>query len=321
MKILVTGGAGYIGSHIIKELLKENNHIIHSVDSLLTGNESALQGIKNYKITLQDEQSISDLLFKNSYDVVIHTASAALVSESVQNPLFYYNNNVKGGLNLISAVIQAKVPYFIFSSSAAVYGQPEKTPIVEEQAGYPINPYGRTKWYLEQILQDIDQIYPQFKYISLRYFNIAGADPDLEIGQGDNVSSHLIKVASQVAVGKRKQIIINGSDYNTRDGTCERDYVHVTDLARAHIQSIDYLKNNPSNIFNVSYERGYTVKEVIDAFQKIQPIKVKYGSRRQGDPDSLVGKADKIKNNLGWQPEHDNLDKICRTAFEWEKKI
>ena len=191
----------------------------------------------------------------------------------------------------------------------------------ENQAGSPINPYGRTKWHLEQILSDIDAAYPNFNYVALRYFNVAGADTDLEIGQGDKVATHLIKVASQVAVGKRSQITINGSDYPTRDGTCERDYVHVTDLAQAHVKSIDYLRNNRSDIFNVSYGYGYTVQEVIDTVQSFAQLKVDYGLRREGDPARLVGDCSKIRDKLNWHPKYNDIETICKTAWEWEKKL
>ena len=247
--------------------------------------------------------------------------------ESVENPLKYYLNNTANTTNLIKLANKYKVKRFIFSSTAAVYGEPDikriKNGIDENFPTNPINPYGQSKLFSEKIIIDTAKANKNFKYVILRYFNVAGASPDLTIGQKTKNATHLIKVASECAVGKRKAINIFGTDYPTPDGTCIRDYIHVVDLAQAHIKALRYLKDNKSDIFNVGYGKGASVKEVINTMKRVAKnnFLTQNSSRRAGDPAALIAKTDKIRKKMGWKPKYDNLEFICKTAYEWEKKF
>ncbi len=332
-KILITGGAGYIGSHVIKELLKKGGHDITVVDNLSTGFLDTIQRLQDrwgdfrfVQMDLGDWEKVDELMQKEQFDEVIHFAAALVVPESVENPLKYYLNNTANTANLIKASVESGVKKFIFSSTAAVYGEPESIPstgICEEAPTVPINPYGHSKLMSEQVLKDTAKAHPGFKYVALRYFNVAGADVEGTIGQSTKDATHLIKVAAQTALGKREKMYIFGDDYPTPDGTCIRDYIHVDDLALAHIEALDYLEEHGSDLFNVGYGRGYSVKEVIDTMKEVSgnDFEVQMAPRRAGDPAMLIADSSKLKASTQWQPRYDDLKLICKSALEWEKKI
>ncbi len=322
MKVLVTGGAGYIGSHIVKTLGEKGYDII-VIDNLSYGNEWAVLYGKLIKGDLADKEFLENIFKKEGVEAVIHMAAFILVDESIREPLKYYRNNFVNGLNLIEMCIQYNVSKFIFSSTAAVYGIPDSIPIKEDSPLKPINPYGASKIMVEQALKDIASS-SNLKYISLRYFNVAGADPLVRIGQARKNATHLITVSLRTALGKKSHLDIYGTDYPTPDGTCIRDYIHVDDLADAHVLSLEYLSSNKeSKIYNCGYGHGYSVKEVIDQVKKVTRIDfpVKYADRRPGDPPSLIADSSKLKKELGWSPKYDDLEYIIKTAWEWEKKI
>jgi len=333
MKILVTGGAGYIGSHVVKLLLENTNHDVVVIDNLVTGFKSTidtLQQIRPFKFIEADLSNWDEIrgIFKsNEFDGIIHFAASLVVPESVENPLKYYLNNTANTANLIKLANDFGVKKFIFSSTAATYGEPDISEIgkgiSEEFPTRPINPYGYSKLFSEQIIRDTAKANPDFKYVIFRYFNVAGASPDLTIGQKTKNATHLIKVAAECACGKRDGMYIFGTDYPTPDGTCIRDYIHVMDLADAHIKALDYLNENPSDTFNVGYGKGASVKEVIDTMKKVSGVdfKVENAPRRPGDPAALIANVDKIKSKMQWSPKYDDLAFICKTAYEWEKKI
>lgn len=320
--ILITGGAGYIGSHVNKELCKKGYKTL-IFDSLVYGHKEL---VKWGEFILGDLENIEHLrlLFKKySIKAVMDFAAFAYVGESVKNPQKYYINNVKNTLNLLEVMLENKVKYFIFSSSCATYGLPIKIPIPENHPQNPINPYGQSKLMIERILKDYDNAYG-LKYISLRYFNAAGADPDCEIGEWHNPETHLIPLVFDVAIGKRKEIKIFGTNYNTPDKTCIRDYIHVTDLAKAHILALEYLLNKEkSEIFNIGNGNGFSVKEVIKASKEItkKHIIVVEGERRPGDPPILIGSVEKAKKILNWQPNYCDLYTIIETAWNWHKVL
>ena len=331
MKILVTGGAGYIGSHLVKQLLQTNNEIV-VLDNLVTGFKDTiktLQKIKDFKFieeNLSNWQKIEEILNQERFDVIIHFAASLIVPESVENPAKYYLNNTANTTNLVNLAAKNGVKKFIFSSTAAVYGEPDLNDsingISEDFDTNPINPYGQSKLCNEKIIKDISKIF-NMKYIIFRYFNVAGAQKDVIIGQSTKNATHLIKVAAQTALGKRDKMYIFGDDYNTPDGTCIRDYIDVDDLAKAHIDAISYLDRNESDTFNVGYSKGYSVKEVIDTMKKVSGVdfKVEIAPRRAGDPAILISNNTKIKEKMKWQPKYDNLELICQKALEWEKKL
>ncbi|MFH1441417.1 MAG: UDP-glucose 4-epimerase GalE [Candidatus Omnitrophota bacterium] len=319
--ILVIGGAGYIGSHMARLLLETGfNTVIF--DNLSTGYKEFIPKKAAFiKGDLREEKNISKAFSKYSIDTVMHFAASSLVGESVRDPLKYYENNVYACVNLIKAMIEHKVKKFIFSSTAAVYGKPETVLIKEDNTIKPANPYGRSKRMIEKILEDIAQT-GDLTYITLRYFNAAGAHPSAEIGEKHNPETHLIPNILKTAKGAKKELVIFGNDYPTKDGTCVRDYIHVQDLCLAHLLALKALNNKIKNeVFNLGSGNGYSIKEVIEIAQKItgKKIKTKTGPRRPGDPVKLVASAQKAKEILGWQAQY-GLEEIIRTAWEWEKK-
>ena len=326
MKILVTGGAGYIGSHVVKQLGEETDHEITVLDNLATGfRESILYG-DFIEADLSDFARIEQIIKEGNYDAVIHFAASLVVPESVEKPLKYYLNNTANTANLIKQCVDYGVDKFIFSSTAATYGEPapDEVPVTEESPTAPINPYGSSKLMSETVLRDTAAAYKNFNYIALRYFNVAGASLDGKIGQSTKNATLLIKVAAETALGKREKMFIFGDDYPTPDGTCIRDYIHVEDLASAHIKALEYLeKEQQSGIFNCGYGHGFSVKEVLDTMKKVSgvdfPIEIK--ERRAGDPAILISDNSKIRNIMGWEPKYDDLELICKTGLEWEKKI
>jgi UDP-glucose 4-epimerase len=340
MNILITGGAGYIGSHVAKQLLEGTAHNIIIIDNLSTGNKQTLktlQKIRDFtfiKLDLKKFKKVDKVLEKNKIDTIMHFAASIIVPESVENPLKYYINNTVNTTNLIKCALNNGVKRFIFSSTAAVYGEPIDIPtsgIDESYATHPINPYGMSKLMSEQILMDAAAVHDDFKFVIFRYFNVAGADISFKpstklcprIGQSFPNATHLIKIASECAVGKRAKMSIFGDDYPTDDGTCVRDYIHVDDLADAHIKAIDYLDANPSDIFNLGYGKGFSVKEVIKTMKQVTNVDffVDIADRRVGDPTILIADNSKVMNKMNWTPKYDDLALICRSAYEWEKRL
>lgn len=342
--ILITGGAGYIGAHVNKELHKEGFDTV-VLDNLSNGHEYAVKWGEFFKVELSDSETIASIFNKFDIEGVMHFAAFTSVAESVEFPTMYFKNNYKNTLGLLKIMKDHSVDKFIFSSTAAVYGIPKKTPILENSPLNPINPYGKSKLMVEHVLERESKIKSNnFKYSSLRYFNASGADPDGEIGEDHDPETHLIPLVLDVALDKRENITIFGDDYDTPDGTCIRDYIHVNDLAQAHIKAFKYLDNlekdihekenihetgntqenihNNSNIFNIGNGNGFSVKEVIDVCEKItgEEIKREISNRREGDPDILVADSKKIRNILKWDPEFSSLDKIVENAWNWHKK-
>lgn len=322
MSILITGGAGYIGSHVVS-LLGELGEDIIVFDNLSTGKKENLLFGKLIVGDLSDGEAVNRLFSEHSIEAVMHFAGSIVVPESVENPLMYYQNNTENSYNLIKTCIKHKVKKFIFSSTAAVYGTPETGVASEETQTNAINPYGRSKLMTEWMLEDTAFAH-DFSYVALRYFNVAGASKTGKIGQSTPRATHLLKTAAQVVTKKRKQMSIFGTDYNTKDGTCIRDYIHVDDLAQAHIDALAYLrKDTKSQILNCGYGHGFSVKEVIAAVESVtgEKLNVEMGPRRPGDAVELISRADKIKSVLGWQPKYDDLTYIVTTAIDWEKKL
>lgn len=322
--ILITGGAGYIGSHIVVALSKRPDVQLTIYDNLSTGRkESAICG-ELVVGDLEDTDKLEALIQSSAFDAVFHFAGSIIVPESVKDPLKYYKNNTENSLSLINLCVKYKVQNFIFSSTAAVYGIPEGGIASEETIPSPINPYGRTKLMTEWMLEDVSNANADFNYVILRYFNVAGANIDQQVGQCSPLSTHLIKLACEAALGKKESLTVFGEDYDTRDGSCIRDYIHTDDLASAHIQALDYLlAGGKSDFFNCGYGDGFTVKEVLKVVKEVSGVnfKVIKGPRRAGDPSVLMSKADKIRKVLGWQPKYNDLDLIVKTAYEWEKNL
>lgn len=321
MKIFVTGGAGYIGSHVVK-LLGEKGHDILVFDNLSTGHEWAVLYGKLVKGELADKGFVAETLRSFRPDAVIHFAASIQVEESTREPLKYYRNNVINSMNLLEAMVENNIDYLIYSSTAATYGIPEKMPVSEDAPLKPINPYGASKVMMEQVLKDLSAS-RDFHYVALRYFNVAGADPQGRIGQVYKEATHLITRALKTAKGESPKLLVYGTDYSTPDGTCVRDYIHVDDLALAHLLSLLYLKNtNISTVMNCGYGHGFSVKEVVQTAKKVTGIDfpVEDAPRRAGDPPALTADSGKLKTLTGWKPEHDDLEFIIRTAWEWEKK-
>jgi len=329
MKILITGGAGYIGSHVAKALLEANRHDVVILDNLCKGSMRAIEALRKIgefefvQESLENIPAIEKLFKREKFDAIIHFAAFIEVFESTQNPLKYYLNNTANAMNLIALANKYGVKDFIFSSTAATYGEPGVPQVSEETPQNPINPYGRSKLMVEWVLKDAAAANPNFKYGILRYFNVAGAASDGTIGQNYPNATHLIKVATQTIVGKRDKMSIFGDDYDTKDGTCIRDYIHVEDLASAHLAVLDYLQSNDSAVFNVGYGTGFSVKEVVNEAKKVSGVdfKVQIAPRRAGDPACLISNADKIRTKTSWHPEHESLDEIILSALNWEKKL
>jgi len=322
-RVLVTGGAGYIGSHLVN-LLSQGPYEITTYDNLSTGRKQSVVGGELIVGDLEDHQKLDQLMQEKSFDGVFHFAGSIIVPESVENPVKYYKNNTENTLNLLRLCLKNKLHNFIFSSTAAVYGLPQGGVAIEGMATNPINPYGKTKLMSEWMLEDIAFAHKEFNYIALRYFNVAGANVDGRVGQCSPNSTHLIKIAAETALGKRSKIVIYGEDYNTDDGTCIRDYIHVDDLAAAHIVAMEYLmREKKSHVLNCGYGNGFSVKQVIQVVKEVSGVDftVEIGSRRAGDAEELVSKADKIKNILGWSPKYNDLRLIVKTALDWEKKL
>ena len=329
MKILITGGAGYIGSHVAKALLEANRHDVVILDNLCKGSMRAIEALRKIgefefvQESLENTPAIEELFKREKFDAIIHFAAFIEVFESTQNPLKYYLNNTANAMNLIALANKYGVKDFIFSSTAATYGEPDIPQVSEETPQNPINPYGRSKLMVEWVLKDTAAANPNFKYGILRYFNVAGAASDGTIGQNYPNATHLIKVATQTIVGKRDKMSIFGDDYDTKDGTCIRDYIHVEDLASAHLAVLDYLQSGDSAVFNVGYGTGFSVKEVVNEAKKVSGVdfKVEIAPRRAGDPACLISNADKIRTKTSWHPEHESLDEIILSALNWEKKL
>jgi len=319
--ILVVGGAGYIGSHMVKELL-EAGHSPITLDNLSRGNQDLIPGGQFIKGDLSDSVFLNRVFSENKIDAVMHFAADAQVGESVEKPLKYYRNNIACTINLLETMVKKNVLKFIFSSTAAVYGEPINTPITEDHPFNPTNPYGRTKLTVEHMLHDCD-IAHGLKSVCLRYFNAAGADASGVFGERHTPETHLIPLVLKVASKELKDIRIFGTDYSTQDGTCVRDYIHVTDLAQAHLLSMDALfAGEPSNYFNLGNSKGHSVKEVIQTAERVtgKPISYIETARRPGDPALLIADSNKIRTVLGWQPLYEDLDVIIDTAWKWEQK-
>lgn len=319
--ILVCGGAGYIGSHTVYELIDRGEEVV-IVDNLVTGHMGAVHPkAKFYKGDIRDLDFLDKVFKENDIDAVIHFAASSIVGESMVDPLKYYDNNLYGTQVLLQAMINNNVKKIVFSSTAATYGEPENIPILETDKTQPTNPYGETKLAMEKMFKWAD-IAHGIKYISLRYFNVAGAHPSNKIGEDHTPETHLIPLILQVALGKRDVISIFGDDYSTPDGTCIRDYIHVIDLADAHILAVNKLREGfQSNIYNLGNGNGFSVKEMIDAARKVtnHEIPAKVVQRRAGDPAQLVASSKKAMNELGWKPKYDSVEDIISSAWKWHQ--
>jgi len=318
--VLVTGGAGYIGAHACKALARAGYTPI-TYDNMVYGHAAAVKWGPLEEGDISDSARLEAVMRKYNPKAVMHFAAYAYVGESVTNPSKYYRNNVAGTLTLLETMRSCSIDEIIFSSTCATYGMPKQIPIVEDHPQDPINPYGRTKLMIEWILKDFAAAY-DMRYVSLRYFNAAGADPDAEIGEDHDPETHLIPLVLDVASGKRAQIEIFGTDYDTPDGTCIRDYIHVTDLAEAHVLALEYLfSGGNSDVFNLGNGTGFSVKEVIATASKISDcdFACAESNRRAGDPPILIGSSDKIRKILGWNPVYNSLDSIIESAWRWLK--
>lgn len=320
--VLVTGGAGYIGSHTVRALV-EKGHRVTVIDNLYSGHRWAVHPEARFvQCDIADSARVEEVLSEDQIDSVVHFAGHIVVPESVTDPIKYYQNNVVGSLSLLRSCANQNIHQFVFSSSAAVYGNPAEVPVREETMQCPINPYGTTKLVTEWTLRDFAAAVSEFRYIALRYFNVAGAHSSGELGQATPAATHLIKVACQAALGQRPGLSVFGTDYPTPDGTCIRDYIHVQDLAQAHLDALDYLgRGGESAALNCGYGRGFSVNEVVAHVKQASAVDfpVSLSPRRAGDPAELVADNTQIRSLLAWKPEFDNLELICRSAYEWEK--
>ena len=320
--ILVTGGAGYIGSHVARQLGERGEKLV-TLDNLSTGFRGAVLHGAFVQGDTGDAALVSRLLAEHKVDTVLHFAAHIQVPESVRNPLKYYRNNTANTRTLLECCVAAGVKHFVFSSTAAVYGIPAGGVADENTPTVPINPYGWSKLMSEQMLRDVAAVTP-LAYVALRYFNVAGADPGGRIGQCTPEATHLIKVAAEHVVGKRKEISIFGTDYDTPDGTCIRDYIHIEDLAAAHLQALDYLRGGGSSTtLNCGYGQGFSVREVLQEVERISGTRLNVieSGRREGDPPQLVAAARRIRDTLSWTPRHADLAEIVATALAWEKRL
>ncbi len=319
--VLVIGGAGYIGLHMVKELLAAGYGVV-TLDNLSRGHRELLPGGEFVEGDMGDPALLRTLFSRHRFDVVMHFAACSLAGESVRQPLPYYRNNLARTVELLDAMIRHNVVRLIFSSTAAVYGEPEHTPIMEDHPCHPANPYGETKLAVEHLLRDC-AVAHGLRYISLRYFNAAGADISGTLGERHRPETHLIPLLLQVAAGLRAEIEILGTDYPTVDGTCVRDYVHVSDLAQAHLLALRSLMQHSENmVYNVGNSRGYSVREVIDTARRISghPIPAAAAARRPGDPAVLIADSSRIRRDLGWRPRYEDLDSIIKTAWAWHRR-
>lgn len=320
MNILVTGGAGYIGSHTVRALVSKKHHVV-VLDNLSKGHEAAVQSVQLVRGDIAEGRLLKNLFREHDIEAVMHFAANSLVGESVLQPSGYYHNNLVKGLSLLDRMVESGVRYLVFSSTAAVYGEPRENPIPEDHPAAPTNPYGATKLALEGAMRWYSGAYG-LRYVSLRYFNAAGADPAGDIGEDHAPETHLIPLVLQVAMGHLPRLEVFGSDYPTPDGTCIRDYIHVNDLADAHVRAMEALASGvPSSVYNLGNGNGYSVLEVIRAAEEVvgKPIPVHYGARRPGDPAMLVAGSEKIKAGLGWQPRFTDLRAIIETAWRWHR--
>jgi UDP-glucose 4-epimerase len=323
MAILVTGGAGYIGSHTVLELLAAGEKVV-VLDNLSTGFRSAVpDDVPLILGDFGDEDLVTELLAKHNVEAIIHFAAKIVVPDSLVDPLGYYLNNTAMARTLLACAVDCGVKHFIFSSTAAVYGEPAQVPVSETETLKPMSPYGRSKLMVEWMLEDTAKAH-DLSYVVLRYFNVAGADPQGRVGQSTPNATHLIKVAVQTALGRRPGMEVFGTDYPTPDGSCLRDYIQVTDLARAHVDALNYLRGGGGNLTcNVGYARGYSVLDVIDVVKQVSGVDfaVRKSGRRPGDPAAIVAANDRIRAELGWKPQHDNLNEIVRQALDWERRL
>lgn len=322
--VMVTGGAGYIGSHAVLALM-ERGFFPFVVDDLSTGSRAAIpEGVDLYVGDIGDKEFVGQILASRGPDAAMHFAGSIVVEESVANPTKYFRNNTTNTLALIEAWLAYGGGAFIFSSTAAVYGMPESQPVSEDAPKAPISPYGASKWLSEVMISDTAAAHPAFRPVCLRYFNVAGADPAGRTGQRGRQSTHLIRVAIEVALGLRERMSVFGQDYDTRDGTCERDFIHVSDLADAHVAALDYLLSGGAPAtFNCGYGQGYTVLEVLAALEQIlgRPVAVEPAPRRPGDPPRLISNPAAIQRSLDWTPRRDDLVQILESALAWQAKL
>ena len=320
--ILVTGGAGYIGSHLVLQLRERGERVV-VLDNLSTGFRAAVLDTPLVVDDVGNRDRVREIIREHGVDTVMHFAAHTIVPESVRDPLKYYGNNTCATRNLLQVCAETRIKHFVFSSTAAVYGIPAGGTADEETVTRPINPYGTSKLMSEWMLRDLSFATP-LRHVALRYFNVAGSDPSGRIGQSTRLATLLIKVACEVAVGKRPALSVYGTDYPTPDGTGVRDYIHVSDLASAHVNALDYLRGGgESTTLNCGYGHGYSVREVIASVERLanSRLNVKEEPRREGDPPSLIARADKIRRTLRWAPRLDNLDTIVQTSLDWEKKL
>lgn len=322
MSILVVGGAGYIGSHMVKRLIEQGQEVV-VVDNLSTGHRKAVdEKARFYEGDIRNHVFLKGVFDRENIDTVVHFAAFSIVPESMEKPLKYFDNNTAGMVALLEEMRDHDVKRIIFSSTAATYGVPEKSPIEENDRQAPINPYGESKLMMEKIIRWADQAYG-IKFVALRYFNVAGAYPDGSIGEDHGPETHLTPIILQVAADQRDQLKIFGDDYNTPDGTNVRDYVHVLDLVDAHILAINYLKaGNDSDVFNLGSSTGFSVKQMVEAAREVtgEPIPAEIAERRPGDPDSLIAASQKARDVLQWQPQYDDVKEIIQTAWNWKQQ-
>jgi UDP-glucose 4-epimerase len=323
MSVLVTGGAGYVGSHMVLALC-DAGHDVVVLDNLSTGMSWAVAPqARLIEGDIGDEELTLTIINEHNVDAIIHFAGSIIVPDSVSDPLGYYLNNTVKSRSLIHSAVKAGVPHFIFSSTAAVYGNPKSVPVREDDDLLPISPYGTSKLMTELMLRDAS-IAHDLTYVALRYFNVAGADPKGRSGQSTPRATHLIKVACETALGQRDHLQVFGKDYDTRDGTCLRDYIHVSDLVQAHVDALTYLRSGAeSQVFNCGYGRGYSVLDVLGAVERAAglALDVRDAPRRAGDPAEIIANADRARSVLDWQPQHDDLDFIVASALAWEKHL
>jgi UDP-glucose 4-epimerase len=322
--VLVTGGAGYIGSHAVLALKDAGWHVA-VIDDLSNGSREVVpEGVPFYQGSIAERVLVDSIIDERGIGAIMHFAGSIVVPESVEQPLKYYANNTLASHNLISAAVDAGVKHILFSSTAAVYGAPSKVPIAEDDPKLPINPYGASKLMTERMLSDASAAHP-FNYGALRYFNVAGADPQGRTGQMGKGATHLIKVAAETAVGKRDHVAVYGTDYPTADGTCIRDYIHVSDLAAAHVAALEWLTEHPDEnlVMNCGYGKGLSVLEVLDAVDRHtnMPVKRVIEGRRAGDPPELVADNSRLVETLEWRPAYADIDKIVADALAWERKL